>query len=160
MSLDTLGGCKRFYGTLDDFVDIQTAYIASRSHWHRPPLWLILEFGMVTTTGTQGQRLIFIEFWTFKTKFQTKINLSSWIFTRFQKVCCLRASYGWYLSICKKKVSIRPQYLLIFLLRFILYKKKRRIEMAGNSTFKEGPKKSFGTTGRIVYNAPNASKLH
>ena len=61
MSLDTLGGWKRFYGTLDDFVDIQTAYIASRSHWHRPPLSLILEFGMVTTTGTQGQRLIFIE---------------------------------------------------------------------------------------------------
>ena len=103
MSLDTLGGWKRFYGTLDDSVDIQTAHIASRSHWHRPPLWLILEFGMVTTTGTQGQRLIFIEFWTFKTKFQTKINLSSWIFTRFQKVCCLRASYGWYLSICLKK---------------------------------------------------------
>ena len=135
MSLDTLGGWKRLYGTLDDFVGIQTAHTASPSPCHRPLLWLILEPRMVTTTGTQGQRQIFIKFWTFKTKFQTKINISRQNFTRFQKVCCLRASYGWYLSICKKKVSIRPQYLLIFLLCFFLYKKKPRIEMAGNSSF-------------------------
>ena len=41
---------------------------------------------MVTTTGTQGQRQIFIRFWTLKPKFQTKINLSRRIVTRFQKI--------------------------------------------------------------------------
>ena len=77
MSLDTLGGWKRLYGTLNDFVGIQTAHTASLSHCHIYAT-IMTDFGAQNGNNhrTQGQRQIFIRFWTFKTKFQTKIVLS------------------------------------------------------------------------------------
>ena len=110
--IDTLGGWKRLYGTLNDFVGIQTAHTASPSPCHRPLLWLILEPRMVTTTGTQGQRQISSDFELWNQNSKLKSTYLGELSPDFKKISVYELRMDGIYRFVKK--SIRTQYLCIF----------------------------------------------